>query len=134
VGVARVEKEALFRESDVLSIHLVLGERTRGLVGANELSWMKRDALLVNTSRGPIVDEAALLAALTAGRLGGAGLDVFEREPLPVDSPLRRAPRTVLTPHLGYVTAENYRLFYGQAVEDIAAWLRGEPVRRLTAT
>ena len=133
VGVEAVEKEVLFREADVLTIHLVLSERTRGLVGASELAWMKPDGLLINTARGPIVDEAALVTALEQGRLGGAGLDVYAHEPLPLDAPLRRAPRTVLTPHLGYVTEESYRLFYRQAVEDIRAWLQGAPLRLLDA-
>jgi phosphoglycerate dehydrogenase-like enzyme len=107
----------------------VLSDRTRGLVGRDELARMKPGAILVNTSRGPVVDESALLEALAEGRLAGAGLDVYDREPLPPDSPLRTAPRTVLTPHLGYVTRDTYRVFYGDAVEDVVAWLRGEPVR-----
>jgi phosphoglycerate dehydrogenase-like enzyme len=128
-GVRRVEKDELFARSDFLSIHLVLSDRTRGLVGARELASMKPTAYLVNTSRGPIVDEAALIAALESGRIAGAGLDVFDREPLPADHPILRAPRTVLTPHLGYVTEETYRVFYGDALEDIEAFLAGKPVR-----
>ncbi len=128
-GVRRVDRDELFAGADVVTVHLVLSDRTRGLVGRDELARMKPGAILVNTSRGPIVDEAALLEALSAGRLGGAGLDVYDREPLPADSPLRTAPRTVLTPHLGYVTRDTYRVFYGDAVEDVAAFLRGEPVR-----
>jgi len=112
----------------VVTLHLRLSDRTRGLVGAAELGLMKPTAFLVNTSRGPIVDEAALLSALHEGTIGGAGLDVFDVEPLPPDHPLRSAPRTVLTPHLGYVTTGNYELFFGGVVEDIAAYLRGEPV------
>ncbi|WP_448609390.1 D-2-hydroxyacid dehydrogenase family protein [Geodermatophilus sp. URMC 60] len=128
-GVRRVDRDELFATADVLTVHLVLSDRTRGLVGRDELARVKPGAILVNTSRGPIVDEAALIEALSEGRLAGAGLDVHDREPLPADSPLRRAPRTVLTPHLGYVTRDTYRVFYGDAVEDVAAWLRGEPVR-----
>lgn len=128
-GVRRVDKETLFRTSDWVSIHLVLSERSRGLVAAPELALMKPDAWLVNTSRGPIVDEAALLAALEAGTIGGAALDVYDQEPLPADHPLRRAPRTVLTPHLGFVTEDTYRVFYRDTVEDVAAWLAGNPIR-----
>ncbi|HEY1329561.1 MAG TPA: D-2-hydroxyacid dehydrogenase family protein [Casimicrobiaceae bacterium] len=130
-GARRVEKDELFARSDFLSIHLVLSERTRGLVGARELVQMKPTAYLVNTSRGPIVDEAALIDALRAGRIAGAGLDVYDREPLPADHPLVRAPRTILTPHLGYVTEETYRVFYGEALEDIEAFLAGSPLRVL---
>jgi phosphoglycerate dehydrogenase-like enzyme len=122
----------LLTRSDVLSVHLRLSDRTRGLVGARELGLMKPGAYLVNTSRGPIVDEDALLETLRSGHLGGAGLDVFDHEPLPADHPLRTMPRTVLTPHLGYVTDGTYRVFYGDAVEDIVAWQRGEPVRVIT--
>jgi phosphoglycerate dehydrogenase-like enzyme len=128
-----VTLDALLQSSDIVTIHLVLSDRTRGLLGARELGLMKRDALLINTSRGPIVDEAALVAALKDKRIGGAGLDVFDREPLPADHPLRGFGSVVATPHLGYVTEEAYRLFYGQAVEDIAAWLAGKPVRVLSA-
>ena len=131
-GVRAVGEEELFRTADVLTVHLRLSERTRGLVGARQLAWMKPTALLVNTSRGPIVDEAALLAALRAGALGGAALDVYDVEPLPVEHPLRTAPRTLLTPHIGYVAHGLYSTFYADAVEDVAAWRRGEPVRLLT--
>jgi phosphoglycerate dehydrogenase-like enzyme len=131
VGATLVPKDELLARSDVVSIHLVLGERTQGLLGARELKLMKPSAYLVNTSRGPIVDEAALIDALTAGRLAGAGLDVFDEEPLPADHPFRRLPNTVITPHLGYVTEETYRIFYGQALEDVRAYLRGEPLRVL---
>ncbi len=130
-GVERVEKEALFARSDVLTIHLVLSDRSRGLVSAPELARMQPGALLINTSRGPIVDEAALIAALTAGRLGGAGLDVFNEEPLPLEHPFRRLENVVLTPHLGYVTRDSYAVFYQDTVEDIAAFLAGTPVRVL---
>jgi phosphoglycerate dehydrogenase-like enzyme len=132
-GVTRVEKEQLFRRSDILTIHLVLSERTRGLVGAADLAGMQRSAYLVNTSRGAIVDEAALLEALRSGAIAGAGLDVYDTEPLPPDHPLRTLPNTVVTPHLGYVTEDGYRIFYGQAAEDIAAFLAGSPVRVLRA-
>ncbi|GAA0521381.1 2-hydroxyacid dehydrogenase [Saccharopolyspora subtropica] len=133
VGAQRVAKEELFRRSDVLTIHTVLSERTRGLVGAAELALMKPTAYLVNTSRGPVVDEVALREALHAGRIAGAGLDVYGTEPLPADDPWRSTPRTVLTPHLGYVTDETYRAFYRDTVESIAAYLQGSPVRVLNA-
>jgi phosphoglycerate dehydrogenase-like enzyme len=127
----RVGREALLRESDVVTIHLRLSDRTRGLIGAAELARMKSSAYLVNTSRGPIVDEAALLDALHAGTIAGAALDVYDIEPLPADHPLRRAPNTVLTPHLGYVSTDNYRAFFRGAVEDIEAYRRGTPIRVL---
>jgi phosphoglycerate dehydrogenase-like enzyme len=126
-----VELDELLRSSDVVSIHLRLSDRSRGLVGARELALMRPGALLINTSRGPIVDEAALLEALHAGAIGGAGLDVFDVEPLPVDHPLRSAPRTLLTPHLGYVTDATFRLFFEEAVQDIEAFLDGAPIRIL---
>jgi phosphoglycerate dehydrogenase-like enzyme len=129
VGATLVGKDELLARSDVLSVHLVLGDRTRGLIGARELSQMKRTAYLVNTSRGPIVDEAALVAALRARTIAGAGVDVYDEEPLPLDHPLRSLPNTVITPHLGYVTEETYRIFYGHALEDVKAWLAGQPVR-----
>lgn len=131
-GVVRVGRDELFATADVLTVHLVLSTRTRGLVGRDELARMRPGAILVNTSRGPIVDETALLAALHEGRLAGAGLDVYDREPLPADAPLRRAPRTVLTPHLGYVTRDTYAVFYRDAVDDVAAFQRGTPVRVVT--
>ena len=121
----------LLRASDIVSIHVTLNEKSRGLLGARELALMKPDAYLVNTSRGPIVDEQALITALREKRIAGAGLDVFDREPLPGDHPLRRLDNVVATPHLGYVTLEGYRIFYGQAVEDIKAWIAGSPVRVL---
>jgi phosphoglycerate dehydrogenase-like enzyme len=130
-GARLVSKEALFAEADVVTIHYVLSDRSRGLVGAKDLGLMKPTAYLINTSRGPIVDEAALIEALEGGRIAGAGLDVFDREPLPVDHPIRRLPNTLLTPHLGYVSSDNYRLFYGDAVEDIESFLAGEPMRVL---
>jgi phosphoglycerate dehydrogenase-like enzyme len=119
----------LLRTSDVVSIHLVLSDRTRNLLGARELGLMKPDAILINTSRGPIVDEKALIATLKEKRISGAGIDVFEKEPLPADHPFRSIANLVATPHLGYVTEESYRLYYGQAVDNIVAWLAGSPVR-----
>ncbi|MGH9103165.1 MAG: D-2-hydroxyacid dehydrogenase family protein [Acidimicrobiales bacterium] len=130
-AVTALSKEELFARSDVLSIHMVLAESTRGLVGEAELAAMRPGAYLVNTSRGPLVDQGALIRALEAGRIAGAGLDVFDEEPLPPGHPLLRAPRTVLTPHLGYVSADNYRIFYGQALQDVQAFLQGAPVREL---
>ncbi len=130
-GATLVLKDELFARADVLTIHLVLGERSRGLVGAAELRRMKPSAVLINTSRGPIVDEAALIAALERPHIHGAGLDVYDREPLPPDHPLRRLGTVVLTPHLGYVTEGNYRMFYADTVEAIAAWRAGTPVRTL---
>ena len=130
-GAALVAKDELFARADVLTIHLVLGERSRGLVGAAELQRMKPSAVLINTSRGPIVDEAALIAALERLDIRGAGLDVYDREPLPADHPLRRLGNVVLTPHLGYVTEGTYRMFYADTVEAIAAWRAGTPVRTL---
>ncbi|TKG64865.1 D-2-hydroxyacid dehydrogenase family protein [Prauserella endophytica] len=127
--VTAVSKEDLLRESDIVTVHLVLSSRSRGLVGAGELALMKPDAWLVNTSRGPIVDQDALVEALRERRIGGAALDVFDQEPLPADHPLRSLPNTVLTPHIGYVTREVYEVFYRDAVEDIAAYQAGEPIR-----
>jgi phosphoglycerate dehydrogenase-like enzyme len=132
VGVRRVDKDELFGTSDVVTVHTLLSKRTRGLIGADDLGRMKPTAILVNTSRGPIVDQQALLDALQGGRIAGAGLDVFDEEPLPKDHPLRTAPRTVLTPHLGYVTRDTYEIFYREAVEDVVAWIAGSPLRVLT--
>jgi phosphoglycerate dehydrogenase-like enzyme len=131
-GVRAVSKADLFGSADVVSVHLMLSDRTRGLITERDLRAMKPTAYLVNTSRGPIVDAAALLRALNEGWIAGAGLDVYDTEPLPVDDPLRHAPRTVLTPHLGYVTERTMRHWYEDAVEDIAAWQQGKPVRLLT--
>ncbi|GEM46125.1 2-hydroxyacid dehydrogenase [Deinococcus cellulosilyticus NBRC 106333 = KACC 11606] len=125
-------KEALLETSDVVSIHLVLGERTRGLLGEKELRCMKPSGLLINTSRAPIIQESALVRALQEGWIAGAGLDVFEQEPVPRDHPLRTLPNVLATPHLGYVTKENYQVYYQQAVEDIQAFLQGKPIRMLT--
>jgi phosphoglycerate dehydrogenase-like enzyme len=128
-GVERVEKDELFRRSDVLSVHLVLSPRSRGLVGAREIGLMKKSAVLVNTSRGPIVDTDAMIAALQEGRLGYAGIDVYDKEPLPIDHKLRTCPNVIMTPHIGYVTDENYRSSYPQIVENIVGYLDGAPQR-----
>lgn len=133
-GAALVARDELFRRADVVSVHVVSSERTRGLVGAHELGLMKPSAFLINTARGPIVDERALLDALGSGRIAGAGLDVYDVEPLPPDHPLRRAPNTVLTPHIGYATDGSFRIYYPQMIEDIEAWVRGTPIRVLGAT
>jgi phosphoglycerate dehydrogenase-like enzyme len=131
LGVRAVSKEELFSTADVVTIHYKLSDRSRGLVGVPELEAMKPGSILVNTSRAGLVDTDALIAALEAGRIRGAGLDVHDEEPLPVDHCLRSTPRTVLTPHLGYVTEDTYRIFFTQAVEDIAAWAKGELIRVL---
>jgi phosphoglycerate dehydrogenase-like enzyme len=131
LGVTPVPKDRLFAESDIVTLHLVLSERTSGVVGAQELAQLGPHGLLVNTSRGPLVDEAALVAALTDGTLGAAALDVFDDEPLPADHPLRTLPNVVATPHVGFVTDKAYGVAYPQAVENIHAWLRGEPIRLL---
>jgi phosphoglycerate dehydrogenase-like enzyme len=130
-GARAVAKDDLFSVADVITVHYKLSGRSVGLVGKRELGLMKPTAFLVNTSRGPIVDEDALLSALHSGAIAGAGLDVYDEEPLPGGHPLRVAPRTVLTPHLGYVTDDGYRTFYADAVEDIAAFAAGRPVRVL---
>ncbi|MFG3180878.1 MULTISPECIES: D-2-hydroxyacid dehydrogenase family protein [Streptomyces] len=132
VGVhLAASKEELLANSDFVSVHLALSDRTRGLLGAPELALLKPTAYLINTSRAAIVDRDALLAALHEGRIAGAGVDVFDVEPLPADHPMRTAPRLLATPHLGYVSQANYRTYYGQAVENIQAYLAGSPVRRL---
>jgi len=128
-GAEYVSKEDLFRNADVISIHVVLSDRTRGIIGSKELGLMKKTAYLVNTSRGPIVDEKALLAALNSKSIAGAGLDVFDVEPLPLNHPFRKMDNVVITPHLGYVSEKNYRAFFQGVVEDIRAWLDGKPVR-----
>ncbi len=132
-GATRVGFDELFARADVLAVTTRLSDRTRGIVGARELDLLGPAGYLVNTSRGPIVDEAALVTALHERRIAGAGLDVFDTEPLPPGHPLRTAPNTVLTPHLGYVSTQAYAVLYGEAVEDVAAWLDGRPVRTLTA-
>ena len=129
VGVRRVEKDDLFRCADVLSIHVRLSERTRHLVTARELALMKPGAYLINTSRGPIVVEADLIEALRTGRIAGAGLDVFDEEPPPVDHPLRTMDNVTLTPHLGYVTRETLTAFYADILEAVAAFVDGRPIR-----
>jgi len=128
-GVEYVSKEDLFRQADFITIHVVLSQRSRGLVGAKELALMKPTAYIVNTSRGPIIDEGALLAVLREKKIAGAGLDVFDVEPLPTDHPLRKMDNVVLTPHLGYVATQNYRAYFGGVVDDIRAFLDGKPVR-----
>lgn len=130
-GARRVDRDALLADADVVSIHLVLSERTRGLVDANALALMKPTAFLINTSRGPIVDVEALSAALRLGALAGAALDVYAAEPLPPDDPLRAVPNLLLTPHVGYANKEQLAVFYRQMVEDIAAWQAGAPIREL---
>ena len=130
-GAEPVTKDELFERSDFVSVHYKLSDRSRGLIGAGELALMKASAYLVNTSRGPIVDTNALLDALDAGTIAGAGLDVYDTEPLPADHALRSAPRTIITPHLGYVTEDTYMVFFNDAVEDVLAYLAGEPVRVL---
>jgi phosphoglycerate dehydrogenase-like enzyme len=130
-GVDHVSKEDLFRQADFVTIHVVLSQRSRGLVGANELGLMKPSAYIINTSRGPIIDETALLSALRDKRIAGAGLDVFDIEPLPIDHPLRKMDNVVLTPHLGYVATQNYRVYFDGVVGDIRGFLDGKPVRVL---
>jgi phosphoglycerate dehydrogenase-like enzyme len=130
-GARLVERDELFATADVVTLHVVLSDRTRGLVGARELGLMKPTAHLVNTSRGPIVDEDALIAALRAGSIAGAALDVFDVEPLPEGHPLRSLPNTVITPHIGYVAHDQYVRFFGGALEAIEAFLAGSPIRVL---
>ncbi|QGN32676.1 D-2-hydroxyacid dehydrogenase family protein [Microlunatus sp. Gsoil 973] len=131
LGVRPVTKEELLRGSDIVSLHLKLSERSRNTLTASDLCLMKPTAYLINTSRGPLVDESALLRALREGWIAGAGLDVYDVEPLPRDHPLRTVRNAVLSPHLGYVTADTYRRFFADAVDDIMAWRSGSPVRRL---
>jgi D-3-phosphoglycerate dehydrogenase len=128
-GAEYVSKDDLFAKADIVSLHVVLSERTRGIVGAKEIGLMKKTAFLVNTSRGPLVDEKALIAALQSKSIAGAGLDVFDVEPLPRDHVFRKLDNVVLTPHLGYVSQQNYAKMYPDIVEDIRAWLDGKPVR-----
>jgi phosphoglycerate dehydrogenase-like enzyme len=131
-GVGYVGKDDLFRQSDLISIHVVLSQRSRGLVGAKEIGLMKPTAYLINTSRGPIIEEAAMLAALRDKKIAGAGLDVFDVEPLPLDHPLRKMDNVVITPHLGYVSKQNYKHYFSSVVEDIRGFLDGKPVRVMT--
>ena len=133
-AVLAASKEELLAQSDFVSIHLVLSARTRGLLGADDLRLMKPTAYLINTSRAPIIDRHALVRALREGWIAGAGLDVFEEEPPAADDPLRSLANVVATPHLGYVSEDNYRTYYGEAVEDIAAFLDGSPIRVLEPT
>ena len=132
-GADYVSKGDLFRNADFVTIHLVLSDRSRGLVGAKELGLMKKSAYLINTSRGPIVDEKALIAVLNSKSIAGAGLDVFDVEPLPLDHPFRKMDNVVITPHLGYVSEQNYRKYFPDIVENIRAWLDGKPVRVIEA-
>lgn len=129
LGVEKVSKEDLFGRADIISIHVILSDRSRGMVGAREFALMKSSAVLVNTSRGPIVEEAALIDALTTGKIRAAAVDVYDREPLPMDHPYRRIENLLTTPHVGYVTEESYRTFYSQMVENIQAWVDGAPTR-----
>jgi D-3-phosphoglycerate dehydrogenase len=131
VGVTYASKEELFRTADVITIHVVLGPRSRGLVGKEDLLRMKPTAYIVNTARGPIIDEAALLEVLRDKKIAGAGIDVFSVEPLPLDHPFRKLDNMVITPHLGYATEEVFRGHYSQMMEGIDAWFKGEPLRRL---
>jgi phosphoglycerate dehydrogenase-like enzyme len=133
-GVRAVDKSELFSTADVITVHMPLSDASRGLIGAGDLALMKPSAYFINTSRGPIVDEAALIDVLRTGRIAGAGLDVYDVEPLPVDHPLRSLPNTLLLPHIGYVTSDNYRTFYRHAVEDFVAFTAGTPVRVLSPT
>ena len=128
-GVRRVEKEELFRQADIVTLHLILSGRSRGIVSAADLALMKPSAWLINTSRGPLIDEAALIEALGKRRIGGAALDVFDIEPLPADHAFRRLDNVLATPHVGFVTEDTYRLFYGDSVENLLAWLAGKPIR-----
>jgi len=131
-GATHVSKDDLFRQSDFITIHVVLSPRSRGLVGANEFGLMKPTAYIINTSRGPIIDEAALLAALRDKKIAGAGLDVFDIEPLPLDHPLRKMDNAVITPHLGYVSEQNYKNYFAGVAEDIRGFLDAKPVRVMT--
>jgi D-3-phosphoglycerate dehydrogenase len=133
-GAEYVTKEELMRRADILSVHVVLSDRSRGLIGADDLALMKKTAYLINTARAPIVDQAALLKVLQEKKIAGAGLDVFEVEPLPVDHPFRKLDNVVLTPHLGYVSEQNYRKQYAEVVEDIRAWLDDKPVRMIASS
>jgi phosphoglycerate dehydrogenase-like enzyme len=131
-GVDYATKEELFRKSDIVTIHVQLSDRSRGLIGANDIALMKPTAYLVNTARGPIVEEKALMAALEERRIAGAGLDVFDVEPLPLDHPFRKMDNVVITPHLGYVSLQNYQRYFPDIVEDIRGFIDGKPVRVIT--
>ena len=129
IGARLVTKDELFQQADILTVHLVLSDRSRGLVGERELAMMKPTAYVINTSRGPIIDEDALIRAVQEDRIAGAGVDVYSVEPLPADHPYRSLKNTLLTTHIGYVTSDGYDFMYGDAVEDIKAFLAGAPVR-----
>lgn len=133
VGVTRVDKATLLSTADVVTLHLILSDRSRGIIGAADLAQMKRTAFIVNTSRGPLIDQDALIAALKAGTIAGAGIDVYDTEPLPKDHPILSAPNTMLTPHLGYVTQQNYAAYFNGAVEAIEAFNAGAPIRVIAA-
>ena len=128
-GATRVDKEELFKRADIVTLHLILSHRSRGIVGAEDLALMKPSAWLINSSRGPLVDEAALVETLTEKRIAGAAIDVYDEEPLPAGHPFRRLDNLLATPHIGYVTEDTYRIFYEDSVENIAAWLKGQPIR-----
>ena len=128
-GARRVDKPTLFEQADIVSLHLVLGPTTHAIIGAADLSRMKSDALLINTARGPLIDQTALQHALRSRQIGGAAIDVFDQEPLPADAPIRTWPDTLLTPHLGYCVRETFQAFYEQTVDNLEAWLNGRPVR-----
>jgi phosphoglycerate dehydrogenase-like enzyme len=133
VGVERASSlDDLLRRADVVTLHMVLAESTRGMIGARELALLKPSTLLVNTSRGPLIDETALIETLTENRIAGAALDVYDTEPLPLEHPFRRLSNVVATPHIGYVTRENYQIYYTDAVENILGWLKSSPVRVLS--
>jgi phosphoglycerate dehydrogenase-like enzyme len=129
LGVEKVSKEELFGRADIVSIHMILSDRSRGLVTAEDFARMKPSAVLVNTSRGPIVEQQALIDALTTGKIRAAAVDVYDQEPLPTDHPFRKIENLLTTPHVGYVTEESYRTFYSQMVENIQAWIDGSPKR-----
>lgn len=131
-GATLVDKETLFSTADIISLHLVLGPTTRGIVTGTDIARMQPHALLINTSRAPLLEQDALIAALRAGQIGGAGIDVYDHEPLPADAPIRQVPRTLLTPHLGYSVQETFESFYRQTVENLDGWLDGRPRRLLT--
>jgi phosphoglycerate dehydrogenase-like enzyme len=131
-GAKYLPKDELFKQADFITVHYKLSPRSKGIVGAADIARMKPTAFLINTSRGPLVDEKALIAALQGGRIGGAALDVYDIEPLPANHPYRNVPRLITTPHVGYVSRENYATFFGQTVENIEAWLAGKPVREIT--
>jgi phosphoglycerate dehydrogenase-like enzyme len=132
-GAEYVSKEELLRRSDFVSVHVRLSDRTRGLLAASDFDLMKRTAFLINTARGPIVDEAAMIHALKTGRIAGAAADVFVPEPLPADYPLRQLDNFIGTSHIGYVTEDSYRIYYGESFENIRAWIAGEPIRVVTS-